>query len=92
LKVLGKVSKYVTNGSKTAVMDRIYFLCASLDSSRVQLHCSLGSCDCKLYEGQRAAVMDILAEKSKIQYPKSVTKLLRLEARGKILWKVYVTP
>jgi hypothetical protein len=33
----------VTNGSKTAVMEVIGFLCASLGSSTVQLHDSLGS-------------------------------------------------
>jgi hypothetical protein len=43
----GRVSKYVTNGSKTAVMDVIGFLCVSLGSSTVQLHDSLGStCTC----------------------------------------------
>jgi hypothetical protein len=35
--------------------------------------------DCKLYEEQRATMMDILSEKSKQQYPKSVTELLTLE-------------
>jgi hypothetical protein len=38
-----RVSKYVTNGSKTAVMDVIGFLCVSLGSSTVQNHESLGS-------------------------------------------------
>jgi hypothetical protein len=33
----------VSNGSKTAVMDLIGFLCFSLGSSTVQLHDSLGS-------------------------------------------------
>jgi hypothetical protein len=33
----GKVSKYVTNGSKAAVMDVIGFLCVSLGSSTVQV-------------------------------------------------------
>jgi hypothetical protein len=37
------VSKEVTNGSKTAVMDVISFLCVSLGSSTVQLHNNLGS-------------------------------------------------
>jgi hypothetical protein len=37
------VSKQVTNGSKTAVMEVIGFLCISLGSSTVQLHDSLGS-------------------------------------------------
>jgi hypothetical protein len=37
------VSKYVTNRSKTAVMDVIGFLYVSLDSSTVQLHNTLGS-------------------------------------------------
>jgi hypothetical protein len=43
------VSKYVTNGSKTAVMGVIGFLSVSLGSSTVQLHDSLGSrhtCTC----------------------------------------------
>jgi hypothetical protein len=39
----GRVSKQVTNGSKTAVMDVIGFLCVSLGNSTVQLHDSLGS-------------------------------------------------
>jgi hypothetical protein len=38
-----RVSKYVTNGSKTAVMDVIGFLFASRGSSTVKLHDSLGS-------------------------------------------------
>jgi hypothetical protein len=45
----GRVSKYVINGSKTAVMDVIGFLCNSLGSSTVQRHESLGSrhaCSC----------------------------------------------
>jgi hypothetical protein len=37
--------------------------------------------DCKLYEDQRATVMDILSEYSKKEYPKSVTGLLRLEGK-----------
>jgi hypothetical protein len=37
------VSKQVTNGSKTDVMDVIGFLCVSIGSSTVQLHKSLGS-------------------------------------------------
>jgi hypothetical protein len=43
------VSKYVTNGSITAVMDVIDFLCVSLRSSTIQLHELLGrrrSCVC----------------------------------------------
>jgi hypothetical protein len=39
--IRGRVSKQVTNGSKTAVMDTIGFLCVSLGSSTVQLHDSL---------------------------------------------------
>jgi hypothetical protein len=39
----GGVGKYVTNISKTAVMDVIGFLCVSLGSSTVQLHDSLGN-------------------------------------------------
>jgi hypothetical protein len=34
----GRVSKYVINGSKTALMDVIGFLCVSLCSSIIQLH------------------------------------------------------
>jgi hypothetical protein len=41
--IRGRVCKYVTNGSKAAVMDVICFLCVSLGSSTVQLHDSLGS-------------------------------------------------
>jgi hypothetical protein len=43
------VSKEVTNGSKSAVMDVIGFLYVSLGSSTIQLHDSLGSrraCTC----------------------------------------------
>jgi hypothetical protein len=39
----GRVSNYVTNGSKTAVMDVRGSLCVSLGSSTVQFHKSLGS-------------------------------------------------
>jgi hypothetical protein len=39
----GRVSKYVTNGSKTAVIDVIGFLYISLGSSTIQLYDSLGS-------------------------------------------------
>jgi flagellar basal body-associated protein FliL len=39
--IRGRVSKYVTNGGKTAAMDVIGFLCASLGSSTVNLHDSL---------------------------------------------------
>jgi hypothetical protein len=42
-KIRGKVSKQITNGSKTAVMDVIDFRCITLGSSTVQLHNSLGS-------------------------------------------------
>jgi hypothetical protein len=38
-----KVSKWVTNGSKTAIIDVIGFICVSLSSSTVQLHDNLGS-------------------------------------------------
>jgi hypothetical protein len=44
-----RVSKWVTNGSKTAVMDVIGFLRVSLGSSTIQLHDRLGSrhaCPC----------------------------------------------
>jgi hypothetical protein len=37
------VSKYVTSGSKTTVMDVISFLCVSLGSSTDQLHDSIHS-------------------------------------------------
>jgi hypothetical protein len=37
--------------------------------------------DCKLHELQRATVMDILSEKSRKEYPKSITELLRLEEK-----------
>jgi hypothetical protein len=38
--------------------------------------------DCKLYEDQRATMMDILSENSKKEYPKSqLTELLRLEEK-----------
>jgi hypothetical protein len=37
--------------------------------------------DCKLYEDQKATMMDILTENSKKEYPKSVTELLRLEEK-----------
>jgi hypothetical protein len=37
--------------------------------------------DCKLYEEQRATVMDILSENGKKEYPESVTELLRLEEK-----------
>jgi hypothetical protein len=38
-------------------------------------------CKSKLYVDQRAAMMDILSENSKKEYPKSVTELLRLEEK-----------
>jgi hypothetical protein len=41
--IRGRVSKYVTNGSETAVVDVISFLFVSLGSSTIQLHDSLGS-------------------------------------------------
>jgi hypothetical protein len=37
--------------------------------------------DCKQYEDHRATMVDILSEKSKKNYPKSVTELLRLEEK-----------
>jgi hypothetical protein len=37
--------------------------------------------DCKLYEDQRATMMDILSKNCKKEYPKSVTELLRLEEK-----------
>jgi hypothetical protein len=39
----GRVSKQVTNGCKTAVMDVIDFICVSMDSNTGQIHDSLGS-------------------------------------------------
>jgi hypothetical protein len=38
--------------------------------------------DCKLYEEQRATMMDILSKNRKKEYPKSDTELLRLEEEG----------
>jgi hypothetical protein len=43
LKVRGRISKWVTNWSKTAVMDVVVYLYVSLGSSTVQLHDNLGS-------------------------------------------------
>jgi hypothetical protein len=40
--------------------------------------------DCKLYEDQRATMMDILSEKSKRECQKSVTKLFRLEEKRSV--------
>jgi hypothetical protein len=37
--------------------------------------------DCKLYEDQGKTVMDILFENRKKEYPKSITKFLRLEEK-----------
>jgi hypothetical protein len=37
--------------------------------------------DCKLYEDQRATMMDILSEKCKKEYSTSVTELLRPEEK-----------
>jgi hypothetical protein len=37
--------------------------------------------NCKLYEDQRAIMMDILSENSKKEYAKSVTESLRLEEK-----------
>jgi hypothetical protein len=49
--ILGRVSIWVTNGSKTALMDVIGFLCVSLGSSTVQRHDSLRSrCACAYSE------------------------------------------
>jgi hypothetical protein len=43
----GRLSKQITNGSKTAVIDIIGFICVSLGSSTAQLHDTLGSrCVC----------------------------------------------
>jgi hypothetical protein len=42
-KTRARVSKYVTNGSKAALMDAIGFLSISLGSSTIQLHDSIGS-------------------------------------------------
>jgi hypothetical protein len=40
--------------------------------------------DCKLYEDQRAVVMDILSQNSEKEYPKSVTEFLRLEGKRRV--------
>jgi hypothetical protein len=45
--------------------------------------------DCKLYEDQRATMMDILSENSNKEYPKSVTELLSLQEKD--LCKASVT-
>jgi hypothetical protein len=37
--------------------------------------------DCKLYEEQRATMMDIQSENRKKEYPESVTELLKLEEK-----------
>jgi hypothetical protein len=37
-----RVSKQVTNGNKTAILDVIFFVCVSLGKRTVQLHDSLG--------------------------------------------------
>jgi hypothetical protein len=52
--IRGRVSKQVTNGSKTAVMGVIGFLCVSLGSSTVQLHDSLGEVRFSSRNGDRA--------------------------------------
>jgi hypothetical protein len=41
--VRGRDSKYITNGSKTIVMDLIGSICVSLGISTVHLHDNLGS-------------------------------------------------
>jgi hypothetical protein len=41
--ILGKVSKYVTNGSRTTVMAVIGFICVTLGIHTAQLHDSIGS-------------------------------------------------
>jgi hypothetical protein len=43
MKLRGRVSKYVTNGSNTAVMNAIGFPYVSIGSSTVHIHDSLGS-------------------------------------------------
>jgi hypothetical protein len=49
--IRARVSKWITVGSKAFLMDVIGFLCASLGSSKVQLHDSLGSrCACACSE------------------------------------------
>jgi hypothetical protein len=49
--ILGKVSKWMTNGNKTAVMDVIDFLCVSLGNSTFQIHDSVGSRCAPLEDG-----------------------------------------
>jgi hypothetical protein len=46
--------------------------------------------DCKLYEYQRATMMDILSENSKKEYPMSVTELLRLEEKRYVQGVCYI--
>jgi hypothetical protein len=41
--------------------------------------------DCKLYEDQRATMMDILSENSKKEYPRSVTERY-IKKFGRLLW------
>jgi hypothetical protein len=67
-------------------MNVIGFLFVSLGSSTVQLHGRLETekhifWDHKLYEDQRATMMDILSQNSKQEYPKSVTELLGLDGK-----------
>jgi hypothetical protein len=64
MKLQGRVSKKVTNGSKTAVMDILGFLRVSIGSSTVQLHDSLGCrhvCACSVVK--MATVLEMYTTK-----------------------------
>jgi hypothetical protein len=56
--VRGSISKYVTNGNKTTVMDLIGFLCATLGRSTVKLQgrraCSCSEASFSNQNGDRA--------------------------------------
>jgi hypothetical protein len=61
--IRGRISKWVTNGSKTTVMDVIGFLCVSLGSSTVQIYDSLGrrrACPCSVagFSSKMATVLE----------------------------------
>jgi hypothetical protein len=64
--IRGTDSKYVTNGSKTVIMNVISFICVSLDGSTVQLNDSQGS--------RRAAHVQRLV--SIVKYPSCLWSIL----------------
>jgi hypothetical protein len=73
------------NSSLKASLSRFYIVstaeCECGDGLQTEEHVFW---DSKLYEDQRATVMDILSESSKEEYPKSVTEVLRLEGEKKM--------